>query len=239
MVFSYFSLKSFKGNSLVAIEFKKKYNEALLMAELESVFNDRWISHFNTKDFNGDWKSIALRSASGNSTDIYANQAHGFINTPLLKELKYVNSILQEWKCEKETVRFMALYPGAEIKPHKDLGCSYPDGNFRLHIPILTNLAVDFIVDGINYSLQPGSCWYMDFSKVHSVKNSGETVRVHLVLDCLRNDWTDELFKRNDYLEKEKKMPLEEAKMIIAQLETHQTETAQNLINQLKQQYGL
>lgn len=239
MAFSYFSWKSFKRNSLVAIEFKKKYNEALLVAELESIFNDAWINHFNTKDFNGDWKSIALRSASGNSTDIYANRAYGFIDTPLLKELKYVNSILQEWKCEKETVRFMALYPGAEIKPHKDLDCSYADGNFRLHIPILTNKGVDFIVDGNNYALQSGSCWYMDFSKVHSVKNSGETVRVHLVIDCLRNDWTDELFRQNGYLEEEKKMPMEEVKMIIAQLETHQTEIAEDLIIQLKQQHGL
>ena len=224
---------------MVAIEFKKKYSEALLMAELESVFNDRWISHFNTKDFNGQWTSIALRSASGNATDIYANYTEEYKDTRLLTQLPYINSILQEWKCEKETVRFMALYPGAEIKPHKDLGCSYPDGNFRLHIPILTNLAVDFIVDGINYSLQAGSCWYMDFSKVHSVKNGGETVRVHLVIDCLRNDWTDELFKQNGYLEEEKKMPIDEVKIIIAQLETHQTETAQDLIKQLKQQYGL
>ena len=224
---------------MVAIQFDKKYNETLLVAELESVFNDRWISHFNTKDFNGDWKSIALRSASGNSTDIYANQAQGFLDTPLLATLKYINSILQEWKCEKETVRFMALYPGAEIKPHKDLGCNYAEGNFRLHIPILTNTGVDFIVDGINYSLQPGSCWYMDFSKFHSVKNSGETVRVHLVIDCLRNDWTDELFKQNGYVEEEKKMSIAEVEMIIAQLQTHQTETAENLIVQLKQQHGL
>lgn len=224
---------------MTAIKFDKQYNGTLLLAELHSVLNDEWINHFNTKDFAGQWKSIALRSASGTATDISANYACTFKNTPLLEKMTYVKSILQEWKCEKETVRFMALYPGSEIKPHKDLGCSYADGSFRLHIPILSNKQVSFMVDGVNYELQPGSCWYMDFSKPHAVKNAGETVRVHLVIDCLRNSWTDDLFKQNGYVEEENRMPTAEVKKIIAQLETHQTETAQNLIIQLKQQHGL
>jgi hypothetical protein len=224
---------------LAAIKFDKKYDSTILAAELNSVFNDEWINHFNTKDFNGKWKSIALRSATGNADDIIANYTPVFKDTPLLAKLPYINIILQEWKCEKETVRFMALYPDSEIKPHRDLGCSYTEGNFRLHIPILTNEAVDFVVDGINHKLQPGDCWYMDFSKVHSVKNAGETVRVHLVIDCLRNQWSDELFSEFGYVEEGKRMPVEQVKEMIAQLESHQTETAENLIAQLKQQYGL
>ncbi len=224
---------------MVAIKFDKKYKSDKLVAELEMVFNDEWINHFNTKDFNGQWTSIALRSASGNATDILANYTQEYQDTPLLTHLPYINSILQEWHCEKETVRFMALYPGSEIKPHKDLGCSYQDGNFRLHIPILTNEDVDFVVDGRNHKLCPGDCWYMDFSKIHWVKNAGETVRVHLVIDCLRNPWSDELFAQSGYEEEEKKMAIEQVKAMIAQLETHRTETAGNLIVQLKQQNGL
>lgn len=222
-----------------AIKFDNQYDVELLKSELSSVFQDDWVNHFNTKDFNGQWKVISLRSASGCATDIKTVYSNLYKDTPLLANLPYINSVLQEWCCEKETVRFMALYPGSEIKPHKDLGCSYQDGNFRLHIPILTNDAVDFIVDGTNYHLQPGDCWYMDFSKVHSVKNAGDTVRVHLVIDCLRNHWSDELFGRYGYVEEEKRMSIEQVEAIIAQLETHQTETATNLIAQLKQQYGL
>lgn len=224
---------------MAAIKFDKKYDSTILAAEMKSVFNDEWINHFNTKDFNGQWKSIALRSATGNAADINAHYTPSFQDTPLLAKLPYINSILQDWQCEKETVRFMALYPGSEIKPHKDLGCSYQDGNFRLHIPILTNDKVEFVVDGINHKLQSGDCWYMDFSKVHSVKNAGETVRVHLVIDCLRNQWSDELFEQLGYIEEEKKMPVEQVRAMIAQLASHQTETAADLIEQLKQQYGL
>lgn len=223
-----------------AIKFDLTYDAFLLAQELEKALNDNWISHYNTKDYHGEWKSISLRSASGSSTDIYANYgSEPFKDTPLLAELPYVKSILADWKCEKEAVRFLALYPGSEIKPHKDLGCSYQDGNFRLHIPILTSDQVSFVVDQQNYQLDPGTCWYMDFSKIHYVKNDGDTVRVHLVVDCLRNKWTDELFEANGYQEPSRKMSLEEVGKIIAQLETHQTEVANQLVEQLKAEYGL
>lgn len=222
------------------IKFENAYDVSKLEQELQIALKSNWVNHFNSKDYDGAWKSISLRSASGSSSDIYSNYTdQPFKDTPLLEELPYIKSILADWKCEKETVRFLALYPGSEIKPHKDPGCSYEDGNFRLHIPILTNNEVDFIVANENHKLVPGACWYMDFSKEHSVKNSGDTVRIHLVIDCLRNEWSDQLFERYGYQAEEAKMSTEEARMVIAQLETHQTETANNLIANLKATYGI
>lgn len=225
---------------MAAIKFDNVYDVSKLEQELQIALKSNWVNHFNSKDYEGDWKSISLRSASGSSSDIYSNYTEQpFKDTPLLEELPYIKSILADWKCEKETVRFLALYPGSEIKPHKDPGCSYEDGNFRLHIPILTNNEVDFIVENENHKLVPGTCWYMDFSKEHSVKNGGNTVRIHLVIDCLRNEWSDQLFERYGYQVEETKMSIEEARMVIAQLETHQTETATTLIENLKAAYGI
>lgn len=225
---------------MAAIKFDSVYDVPKLEQELQIALNSDWANHFNTKDYEGDWKSISLRSASGETSDIFANYTdQPFKDTPLLDELPYIKSILNDWKCEKETIRFLALYPGSEIKPHKDPGCSYQDGNFRIHIPILTNAKVDFIVDNENNKLEPGTCWYMDFSKEHSVKNAGDTVRIHLVLDCLRNEWSDQLFEKYGYKAPEKKMSMEEVRMVIAQLETHQTETANNLIANLRATYGI
>lgn len=223
---------------MAAIKFDISYDVSKLEQELQIALNSNWTNHFNTKDYEGDWKSISLRSASGATSDIYSNYTdQPFKDTPLLEELPYIKSILADWKCEKETVRFLALYPGSEIKPHKDPGCSYNDGNFRLHIPILTNNEVDFIVENENHKLSPGTCWHMDFSKEHSVKNGGDTVRIHLVIDCLRNEWSDQLFEQHGYQVQEKKMSLDEVRMVIAQLETHQTETANQLIEKLKAEY--
>lgn len=222
------------------IKFSITYDVDALENELNIALNSNWANHYNTQDYNGEWKSISLRSASGSSSDIYSNYTdQPFKDTPLLTKLPYIKSILDSWKCEKETVRFLALYPGSEIKPHKDMGCSYQDGNFRLHIPILTNSNVDFIVEQDNYWLAPGTCWYMDFSKEHSVKNSGDTVRIHLVIDCLRNEWTDKIFEAYGHSLSAPKMSLEVVKQVIEQLHTHQTEAANQLIEQLKAEYGL
>lgn len=225
---------------MAAIKFDISYDVNKLEQELQIALNSNWINHFNTKDYEGDWKSISLRSASGATSDIYANYTNEpFKDTPLLEELPYIKSILADWKCEKETVRFLALYPGSEIKPHKDPGCSYDDGNFRLHIPILTNNEVDFIVENENHKLEPGTCWYMDFSKEHSVNNKGKTVRIHLVLDCLRNEWTDQLFNEHGYQASTPKMSLEVVMQVITQLETHQTDAANQLIKKLKAEYEI
>ncbi|MFN0292909.1 aspartyl/asparaginyl beta-hydroxylase domain-containing protein [Pedobacter helvus] len=225
---------------MTAIQFNTTYDILALEKELGIALASTWANHYNIKDYSGEWKSISLRSASGSSSDIYANYTdQPFKDTPLLAELPYLQSVLAAWKCEKESVRFLALYPGSEIKPHKDKGCSYQDGNFRLHIPVVTNNKVDFIVENQNYFLAPGTCWYMDFSKEHSVRNNGDTVRIHLVIDCLRNEWTDKIFEAHGYQDCEAKMSIDEVKQVIAQLETHQTEVANNLIKQLKADYGL
>lgn len=223
-----------------AIQFPMQYNANLLVEELNIALQHQWSNHFNKNDFDGDWKVISLKSTTGDTNDIIPKPIESdYKNTALLEKLPYINSILNEWKCEKEAVRLLALYPGSEIKPHTDKGCSYQDGSFRVHIPITTNPNVYFFVSDINYKLMPGSCWYMDFSEVHCVRNLGQTTRVHLVIDAKRNDWTDELFYANGYQDPVNEMSVAEAKLIIAQLETHQTEVAQNLINQLKATHGL
>ena len=38
--------------------------------------------------------------------------------------------------------------PGGEIKLHRDAGLAYSDGVFRLHVPIVSNPDVEFVVAG-------------------------------------------------------------------------------------------
>ena len=41
-----------------------------------------------------------------------------------------------------------------------------------------------------------GECWYLNLSKPHRVHNRGATERMHLVLDCVVNDWLDDQIRR-------------------------------------------
>jgi quercetin dioxygenase-like cupin family protein len=220
------------------IRFSDTYNGQQLVAELEQVLQQDWPLHFNKKDFNGDWRSISLRSATGQNNDILAQTNVEYKDTPALEMMPYVKDILDAWHCEKEAVRLLSLAPGSEIKPHRDMGCGYLDGNFRIHIPIITNPDVYFTIEDETLQLQAGECWYMDFSRTHSIINCGTTARIHLIMDCVRNEWTDKLFATYGF-DLTEKDPLQQydaaakARMI-EELEKMGTETARNIIASLK-----
>ncbi|MBS1662179.1 MAG: aspartyl/asparaginyl beta-hydroxylase domain-containing protein [Bacteroidetes bacterium] len=181
------------------IKFTHSYDPTTLQSELTEVLNQDWPLHFNTKDYNGDWRSLSLRSMSGQSNDIFSHPNAQYKDTPILDSMPYVKQILNEWQCEKESVRLLSLAAGSIIKPHKDHGCAYHDGQFRIHIPILTNPEVYFTIEQDQLHLAAGECWYMNFSATHSIVNIGTTPRVHLIMDCIRNSWTDNIFAENGY----------------------------------------
>jgi quercetin dioxygenase-like cupin family protein len=209
-----------------------------LCAELEEVLKEEWPLHFNTRDFNGDWRSISLRSLSGKSNDIYAHSNGAYSDTPVLDRMPYVKEILKSWHCEKEAVRLLSLAPGSIVKPHKDPGCAYHDGTFRIHIPIVTNPDVHFTIEDERLPLKAGECWYMNFSATHSIANFGAAPRIHLVMDGIRNDWTDRLFTSHGY-----QLPGNNAaeaydaatrSRMIEELEKMNTDAARELIARLK-----
>lgn len=220
------------------IKFSQSYFAERLHAELTVVLKEEWPLHFNTRDFNGDWRSISLRSTSGESNNIYAHPDGVYKDTPVLSLMPYVNEILQSWHCEKESVRLLSLAPGSLIKPHKDPGCDYRTGKFRIHIPIVTNPDVHFTIEEETLYLAAGECWYMDFSATHSIINAGSTARVHLIMDGIRNSWTDQLFAAHGYDLSEKssaeRYDAAQKSRIIEELEKMDTETARNLIASLK-----
>ncbi|OXB00060.1 aspartyl/asparaginyl beta-hydroxylase domain-containing protein [Flavobacterium pectinovorum] len=165
-----------------------------LQKEFAICENDLWTPHFNTNRYEGNWTSVSLRSQSGLVNDItsFANTEHK--NTNLLDRCHYFKEIMDWFQCEKEAVRLLRLGPGSEIKEHVDNDTSYEDGFFRIHIPIITNEEVFFYVDKKRVPMKMGECWYANFQLPHSVENKSTEPRIHLTLDCIRNDWSDKLF---------------------------------------------
>lgn len=221
------------------IKFNQQYNVPLLKSELATAMALNWPDHFNKKDYNGSWQSISLQSASGREDDILANYGvTHYKETALLKKLPYIKSILDSWDCPKEAIRLLALHPGAEIKPHRDRGCNYVNGVCRIHIPIQTNQAVQFKVSDEFLVLEEGTSWYIDFDEIHTIKNNGKSVRVHLVIDCIRNDWTDAFFTAHGYdlasEKQEQQMNEDQTLMVIAALERLDVPAAKQLIEDLR-----
>lgn len=178
------------------LKFPVQFDEQRLVSDLSRAMESQWIPHFNTGGYSGNWKAVSLYAAGGNEQNIFAHlQDHSSISeTLLMKECSYFREVLDYFKFQILSVRLLRLEVGAEIKPHTDHELGYEDGQFRLHIPIVTNPDIEFILDGERLIMLPGECWYTNVNFVHSVANRGTEDRVHLVIDGARNAWTDKLF---------------------------------------------
>lgn len=225
----------------IFFKFPFHFDETKLAEDLSKCLKIQWPEHFNQQDFEGSWTSIALRSASGRESDISAHYTEqAYINTPVLQECHYFREIIESFQCEKEAVRLLSLAAGSVIKEHTDPHAGYEFGFFRIHIPIQTVPDVSFKVDGYELPMKSGECWYADFHLPHSVENRSKTNRVHLIMDCKRNEWSDVLFGNAGYdFEEERKkneIPLETKLQMIEELSGIDTEGARNLITQLKKE---
>lgn len=178
------------------LKFPIQFDEQLLVQDLSRAMEGQWIPHFNTGGYSGNWKAVSLYAANGNEQNIFAHlqDQSSICETPLMKACSYFREVLDFFKFPILSVRLLRLEVGAEIKPHTDHELGYEDGQFRLHIPIITNPDIEFILDGERLTMLPGQCWYTNVNFVHSVANRGAVDRVHLVIDGERNTWTDELF---------------------------------------------
>jgi hypothetical protein len=208
-----------------------------LQKELAICENDLWTPHFNTGRYEGNWTSVSLRSQSGLVNDITSFPNVEYKDTELLNSCQYFKEIMDWFQCEKEAVRLLRLGPESEIKEHVDNDTSYEDGFFRIHIPIITNDEVFFYVDKKRVPMKMGECWYANFQLAHSVENKSSEPRIHLTLDCIRNDWSDKLFTEMGfdihYSSKKEQYSDEVKQQIIAELSRNPSEVNNKVIADL------
>jgi hypothetical protein len=74
------------------------------------------------------------------------------------------------------------LLPGCQIDAHLDSHASFSVAH-RIHVPLLTNPDVEFIVGGERIVTRPSHAFELNNKMVHSVANRGTTARVHLIFD--------------------------------------------------------
>lgn len=74
------------------------------------------------------------------------------------------------------------LLPAGDIPAHQDTGMSLTRSH-RVHIPVTTNDRVLFRVGDETVNLRPGDLWEINNRRLHTVKNAGDTIRVHLIAD--------------------------------------------------------
>ena len=177
------------------------FDPLALQADLARLPDSAWIEHFVSQNFEGDWSVIPLRGPAGATHPvmmIYSDPTcTRFSDTPFLEQTPYIREVLSAFACPLQAVRLMRLAPRSRIKEHTDHDLSVEDGVARLHVPIVTNANVQFLLNGTQVILREGDCWYLRLSDPHSVNNNGSTDRVHLVIDAVVNPWLVEQIGRS------------------------------------------
>lgn len=79
-------------------------------------------------------------------------------------------------------VLLVKLKSNTSIAPHIDNGDSLVNCK-RTHIPIITNDLITFTIGGETKQLKEGEIWEIDNTKEHSVNNSSNENRIHLIVD--------------------------------------------------------
>jgi hypothetical protein len=199
--------------------------------------NNNWLPHFNTRDYEGEWVVLPLRSPGGrvdtSIPDLMGNSEYA--DTVYMDNFPAVKQLFDTIQCPVMSARFLNLKAGAVIKEHTDAGLNFERGEVRLHFPVQTNDRVEFYVNNSRLNMQPGECWYMNANLPHRVNNFGETDRIHLVIDCKVSDWLTAVFNDADKQFFKLKDNTAERREIIKLLRFQNTETSLKLADDIEQ----
>ncbi len=178
-------------NILPSFQFPLRFDPARLKAELQLIQPEEWTPHFNTSIYEGEWSGVALRSIAGRALQLYPDPTAtgSFTDTELLTRCPYYQEVLAAFHCPLTSVRLLKLKARSNIREHRDYKLGFEDGEMRLHVPIVTNPAVAFFVNGERVPMREGETWYVNVNLPHRVDNVSNTDRIHLVIDCVVNEW--------------------------------------------------
>ena len=208
-----------------------------IATELRQYARSTWHPHFNTRQYQGEWTVLPLRTPGGKDhaiPDLIGDD--GYADTIHMRHLPSVQALMGSLACPIQSVRFLNLKAGAEIKPHRDHELAFEKGEARLHFPIITNRHVEFYIECTRLDMQPGTCWYINANLVHQVTNRGATDRIHLVVDCVVNDWLARLFDRADKQTKTAEVDIVQQRQVIDTLRSKCTPAATRLAEQLERE---
>ena len=167
------------------------FDALALAAEALALPPDAWVPHFNRSVYEGEWAGVALRSVGGVATQLYPDPAAQapFAGTPTLARCPAFRRALDQFRCPLLAARLLALAPGAVINEHRDYRLGWSDGEIRVHVAVVTSPEVEFVLDGRHVELAPGEPWYLNLNRPHRVANRSGVNRIHLVVDCVVDDW--------------------------------------------------
>lgn len=167
------------------------FDPAKLARDLAALSAGDWIDHFLTDRYEGDWDVIPLRGPKGAPHPVMmiatTPGTKEFEDAPALALCPYFREIMESFGAELRAVRLLRLTPGSVLLEHTDHEYTDDDGTIRVHIPVVTNDGVEFLLNRTRVVMEAGSAWVLRLNDPHSVANRGTTDRVHMLVDLVMN----------------------------------------------------
>lgn len=104
--------------------------------------------------------------------------------TPHLNRTPYLRQVLAALGAPIGRTRLMRIDGNGEAKAHADVNY-YWQTRVRVHIPVVTDPAVQFICGDRSLHMAAGETWIFDTWRRHNVINPNPTRRIHLVADTV------------------------------------------------------
>jgi diphthamide synthase subunit DPH2 len=84
------------------------------------------------------------------------------------------------------------MSPNSRIRTHKDTSDLLYLSR-RFHVPIITNKDCTFIVEEQSFHLEEANLYELNNRRYHSVQNFSDENRIHLIVDILPNQYTENI----------------------------------------------
>jgi hypothetical protein len=174
-------------------ELTRTFDVRALQADLKRLADVQWHPQRSygdnglSEDTNADWRCLPLRSVGGDPyrADPGGGGLEPFAGTQWLRACPYLAEVLDSIPAQLRGCRLMRLGAGVAVGEHRDGKYGLEYGAIRLHVPVTTNPSVVLTVDGHDHHWEPGTLWFADFQRPHSVRNGGGSSRVHIVIDTM------------------------------------------------------
>jgi hypothetical protein len=172
--------------------------------DLDALGRGGWIRHFLTDRFEGDWDVIPLRGPKDAIHPVMmiatTPGAKAFADAQAFAACPYLRAVAESFGAELRAVRLLRLTPGSVLLEHTDHEYTDDDGTVRIHIPVVTNPDVVFLLNGTRVVMGAGTAWVLRLADPHSVANNGTSDRVHMLVDLVMNPRLEAMLREAAYL---------------------------------------
>ena len=150
-----------------------------LRAEAEAFEEGEWRPHPQGHPGNS---ALPLIARGGDPAD--DGVAGAMLPTPHLVRTPYMRQVLTALGATIGRSRLMRLDGNAEATMHVDTNYYWAD-RVRVHVPIVTDPAIEFLCAERSLHMAPGEVWIFDAWRRHNVLNPTGERRIHLVADTV------------------------------------------------------